>query len=63
MTPPTKPQLIEYLTDCQGYSGDQDLEDKTLEELKELITNWDECLEYLYIPQHTIKVKDITFNL
>ena len=41
----SKEQLINYLVDCKGYS-ENEVEDYTLGQLKLLIDNKDECIEF-----------------
>ena len=43
----TKKQIIQYLIDCNGYGLDY-LTPMTKEELKELVTDWEQCQQYNY---------------
>lgn len=42
----TKTQLKQYLIDCNGYSEDY-IYNMTKEELEELVTDWQECQQYV----------------
>ena len=44
----TRAQFVSYLVDVLGYSEDQDCEELSYEEMKELIEdiNWQEFVEY-----------------